>query len=636
MLPPVVALSDTALSQFNQSPYLPTPSRVQIGQPRGDAASGPLTSPAAFDSDRRDVLSLSGQLQLAQGLSSVAEAVGSVLKLARHEGETLNDYADRLAETIAALPPAERVALQRVLMQLFKGVTLRLLVDILKNPFGPEATRLSLQLETDAAAERDPVTKLVVTSYRQNDGSGGLIGPPNRPFLATNGGTPPAALAPKAAQAVPPGLTAPSQSPGLLPAAPHSDGTAALFEAEASPQTLTAKPGQPGAVALVAGSSQASQQLAAAAEFVAMPGAQQQISGEIRGQNSGGPSAPVLPVRAEGMENNLAAMPMRQAEVTEPARADRTAARTPEPLPPARDDVTYDGPALARQGSQRVPSAAAGSLRTATNTAVLLPSAGKPAVAMMEPVAARTIDRYASIFAGDSFADEFSFGLKATAQASPASVASPAAMASSNPAQPASSALNAVLPGGVAPQGVPNEGANATVLDAQMRAASTPVSVQAEATGAVAIGHLSSEAAVQAADVMAEQAVHRPNGLLPPAAMHTTMATAFVPAFVPYPIASPAAKDSGDLVRAVEAVNENGRSGRRRQGRGREDQANQNGQEEAGDEGRADDELSSADIAQTQPDRTTAASNRNQAPTAHLSGDRQGEAQDFYQRLAAW
>ncbi|WP_165216266.1 hypothetical protein [Affinirhizobium pseudoryzae] len=635
MLPPVVALSDTALSQFNQSPYLPTPSRVQIGQPRGDAASGPLTSPAAFDSDRRDVLSLSGQLQLAQGLSSVAEAVGSVLKLARHEGETLNDYADRLAETIAALPPAERVALQRVLMQLFKGVTLRLLVDILKNPFGPEATRLSLQLETDAAAERDPVTKLVVTSYRQNDGSGGLIGPPNRPFLATNGGTPPAALAPKAAQAVPPGLTAPSQSPGLLPAAHHSDGTAALFDAEASPQALTAKPGQPGAVALVAGSSQAYQQQAAALEFVAMPGAQQQISGEIRGQNSGGPSVPVVPVRAGGVENHLTAMPMPKAEVAEPARADRTAARTLEPLPSARDDVTYDGPALARQGSQRVP-AAAGSLRTATNTAVLLPSAGKPAAAMMEPVAARTIDRYASIFAGDSFADEFSFGLKATAQASPASVASPAATASSNPAQPASSALNAVLPGGVAPQGVPNEGANSTVLDAQMRAAGTSVSVQAEATGAVAIGNPSPEAAVQAPGVMAEQAVHRPDGLLPPAAMHTTMATAFVPAFVPYPIASPAAKDSGDLVRAVEAVNEDGRSGRRRQGRGREDQANENGQEEAGDEGRADDELSAADIAQTHPDRTTAASNRNQAPTAHLSGDRQGEAQDFYQRLAAW
>lgn len=650
MLPPVAALSDTALSQFNQSQHLPTPSRVQIGNPRVETVNGALTSPAALATDRRDVLSLSGQLQLAQGLSSVAEAVGGVLKLARHDGETLTDYADRLAETIAALPPAERVALQRVLMQLFKGVTLRLLVDILKNPFGPEATRLSLQLEKDAATERDPVTKLVVTSYRQNEGSGGLIGPPNRPSFATNGGTLLATVGSNGSAAVPPqsatsASTATVQFPGTIPGGSLTETAGLPVESEAPRQIFqqvnATSTAQPGMLGLLAPSSPAHQQEAVAATF-ANAAALPQTAKEPHGQ--------AAEVRAEGIRDQVAQIHQEMTEVASPSRGD-TSSRAPELSRPHRDDVTYDGPALARQRSQRMPSAllavalqpgqvsanpasagADGSSHAATTMVGPGASQGKPAAVMMETSTASTSDRYASIFAGDSFGDEFSFGPKGAGQISPSPGASVAAATSPAAPPPALSPQNAGLPVTTI---VPDEAARAATMHAETLAAGMPVSTQAETGGPESTGAASLEAERHTIGAAVNETAHRAEGL-PPAAMRSAPATVFVPPFVPYPVSSPVAKGTGDLVRAVEAVNEEGHPGRRRQGRGERDHSGENAQDETQEEARTDDALSATHFVQAEQEMVAKADSRALAPTAHLSGDRHGEAQDFYQRLAAW
>jgi hypothetical protein len=99
---------------------------------------------------------------------------------------------------------------------------------------------------------------------------------------------------------------------------------------------------------------------------------------------------------------------------------------------------------------------------------------------------------------------------------------------------------------------------------------------------------------------------------------------------VPYPVSALATQGSGDLVRPVEAVDEDDRSGRRRHGRG------QGGEDEAGSEEQSDDEFSASDAAEAEAEMSADTETGKTAPTAHLAADRHGEAQDFYQRLAAW
>ncbi|MBT9371561.1 hypothetical protein [Rhizobium sp. CSW-27] len=176
MLPPVAALSDTSFDLSGQPGQMPALPRIELSLGRADAdPQSPAT--AAPGASRFGLLSLSGQMQLSQGLSVVAETIGALLKINRNAGESLADYSDRIAEAISALSGPEKLALQRALNQLMQGFTLRLLTDILKNPFGPEATRVALQIEAAAYHERDPATRRVVTSYWQNAGADAAQGP---------------------------------------------------------------------------------------------------------------------------------------------------------------------------------------------------------------------------------------------------------------------------------------------------------------------------------------------------------------------------------------------------------------------------------------------------------------------------
>lgn len=194
---------------------------------------------------RIDILSLSGQVQLAQGLSIFAETIGSFLKISRREGEGLVDYANRLAEALKSLSLSQRAALEQSIAQLVRGVTLRILTEILNNPLGPEAARLTAYLESAPAADRDLATWAVVSSYRQNDAAVGSSASPASASVRT----PLAGAAPAPAE-LPAKAAGGDQGPAAVPAA-HVRGAAASATAGPTSPTsvVTAVPPAQGAVA---------------------------------------------------------------------------------------------------------------------------------------------------------------------------------------------------------------------------------------------------------------------------------------------------------------------------------------------------------------------------------------------------
>jgi hypothetical protein len=168
MLPSVRATSSIFADYPSSAQQQPARPSIDVARAANDA----LVAPAPLSRSRMDVMSLSGQLQLAQGFSVFGETVGKLLDLPRYENETLVDYAKRITEAVQAMNPAERAALERMLVQLVKGLPLRLIAGILKDPIGPDAARLSAYLETVDLRDQDPAAKAALTSYRQTDGAG--------------------------------------------------------------------------------------------------------------------------------------------------------------------------------------------------------------------------------------------------------------------------------------------------------------------------------------------------------------------------------------------------------------------------------------------------------------------------------
>ncbi len=165
MLPPVrAALSSTADYQ-SQAQVAIAPARATV--PPNSSQSQPAND-ATLSGARLDTAALSGQLKLAQGSSIFAETIGKLLKIPRRENETLIDYTTRLFETVQALKPQEIANVERLLNQIVKGISLRLMAEILKEPSGPTAARLAAHIETANIAQRDLAAKTVVNFYRQN------------------------------------------------------------------------------------------------------------------------------------------------------------------------------------------------------------------------------------------------------------------------------------------------------------------------------------------------------------------------------------------------------------------------------------------------------------------------------------
>jgi hypothetical protein len=245
MLPPVRAALISNNEHQGISQVAVARARVDMAPNRPPALSG---ESAPLSGGRLDALSLSAQLKLAQSFSIFAETIGTILKMPRRENEALADYATRLSEAVQALKPAERAAVERLLNQIVRGVSLRLLAELLKDPSGPEAARLAGYIETASGAERDLATKAVVRSYRQN-GSSELLASSNLRPVQKVTSTVASTQPPPSNVPTGPGITTSGQ-PASLSTAPTSAATPAsgALQADGPPGAPPQRsaPSQPG------------------------------------------------------------------------------------------------------------------------------------------------------------------------------------------------------------------------------------------------------------------------------------------------------------------------------------------------------------------------------------------------------
>lgn len=169
MLTPVRAVSNTDIS-FNSYTSQQQGGAASTMTPGNGAASNPAPQENTL-LGRASVLALSGQLQLSQSVTVLAEALGRMLNIPRKDAESVDDYVNRLVQTIRGLSSSEREALNQQLTKVLQGLTLKIIAEVLKNPAGPDAARLAVLLEMTRYKDRDLAAKAVVSSYRQNTGN---------------------------------------------------------------------------------------------------------------------------------------------------------------------------------------------------------------------------------------------------------------------------------------------------------------------------------------------------------------------------------------------------------------------------------------------------------------------------------
>lgn len=707
MLPPVAALSDAFLGSFHQSNHTPLDPRVQIGTSETAVAPQPNAVSASFAGDRLSIMSLSGQLQLAQGLSVVAETLGTILKVERYDGETLSDYAERLGEVISGLSPSERIALQKALNQFMKGVTLRMLTEILKNPVGPEATRLALQLETEAYLVREPLAKKIVTSYRQNGGMELPLAPLPKPTISLEVGRSSAAqagrldlqsgVAPNAGirplptvanttgqlvaadsltsaeepgwpvgDRLPPGIAAKTSGARMVDVLPLStplnrmsvpaflsypqmDGyepqdtfpdvakaqvAAARLMPAATTEVITFAsadeaytPDQPSASrSLPAGPATTAQQADLADEPAprAALDARSSASPVTRTMAAGAsiPQAVAEQAEVNGSATSAPAAPMNRRLDTALATAGMDTA--------ASDEVTYDGPALARMGLPASSDVATENVAKHDAVVGIRPTrtpspemiAAAPKALRLEPALIQALVEEVGVsgnWLAGIYAEESQDSWVAAASSLIAAGDAPKPAVVSELSKPMPGMLNAPTVREASPSAIAEtikvtddsvSAAARAAAPSDAEPAVEPLAPQAATTGRVA------DAAAAAQATAAAQA----------ALLKATVREAIVPVFVPYPPQAAYEDEERHLIEAVEAIDADGARNRR------------GGQGQKGNEGEAEGQMAGESSVDAE---------------AHLDGDALidggadsvmqaqavsglSDAEAFYQRMAAW
>ncbi len=189
MLPPVLASTNSypATTEARARPD-------QSAAPRATATAtpqAPVLAQEAAVAGQLNIMLLSGPERMSQNLATLAEVLGSALKIERRTDETLSDYMGRLIEGISALPAADRLKLQRLLAQSFAGLQLRTLLEAMASPSGPERATLTLYLELYRQTDRDGAMRSVISSYRELAGESRSTDPAvARRIAANDGGRP--------------------------------------------------------------------------------------------------------------------------------------------------------------------------------------------------------------------------------------------------------------------------------------------------------------------------------------------------------------------------------------------------------------------------------------------------------------
>jgi hypothetical protein len=222
MLPPVRAISGSDVSFQNQ----PAPQSQQqpVTAPRLPDQIDTRSNTASIFA-KANIRALSSDMHLAQNTISLTETLGKLLNMPRLDGEATQVYSQRLVQAISVLPAPQRAALEQQLGKVLQGLTLAMLVEVMKNPAGPDAARLSVLLEMSRFKGLDMAAKAVVSSYRQNLGA-------ELPTAAT-----PRPAAPIQAQPA-------SAPPAATMATTQAPATAAAPTPAAASTTLPAQAGQ--------------------------------------------------------------------------------------------------------------------------------------------------------------------------------------------------------------------------------------------------------------------------------------------------------------------------------------------------------------------------------------------------------
>lgn len=164
-------------------PPISSISSARSVQPVKDALVGQISTPIATEADletplpadtktpiqeRLTALALSGQLTGGRGVLNVTDMIGSILDIERQPNEALADYADRLLEALKALSPSAQNSVQRALAQWVRSMALDFLMQALRHPDGPEATKLAAQLET-LGMDKEVVQRQISAGYAENE-----------------------------------------------------------------------------------------------------------------------------------------------------------------------------------------------------------------------------------------------------------------------------------------------------------------------------------------------------------------------------------------------------------------------------------------------------------------------------------
>lgn len=164
MLPPV-------------SPVTATDASFSMSKPPLDAASPLPALPTAAQAAPADVVNLSsntgiravsGELQVSNHVSVLAETLGKLLNIPRLDGEAAEAYVNRLVESIKALPSDQQAALEKALGGVLRGITLDMLSNALKSSAGPEAARLAVMFELSRSSGTSQTSKPSIPSYLQD------------------------------------------------------------------------------------------------------------------------------------------------------------------------------------------------------------------------------------------------------------------------------------------------------------------------------------------------------------------------------------------------------------------------------------------------------------------------------------
>ena len=169
MLSPIRSASNASLSSQGQTAAI-----VAGGLGRSVVAPTPVNAVEAADlnaaiAGKLNILLIAARQRMIEALLDIINATGRTIALQRGEGESDQAFATRVADAIRRMPDAEIDAVERQLSDDGHSLPLRMIAAALKDPTGPEATRVIAYLEIISYKDRDLAARAVVRSYRQND-----------------------------------------------------------------------------------------------------------------------------------------------------------------------------------------------------------------------------------------------------------------------------------------------------------------------------------------------------------------------------------------------------------------------------------------------------------------------------------